>query len=79
MIHVKLTGGFIKLAPEKNEKGAFDIEFESGFTISQLLTRFGVKDLGIKYSVMVNNSRKTEDYVLNDSDSVLIMPLLAGG
>jgi molybdopterin converting factor small subunit len=79
MIHVKLTGEFAKLAPEGNDKGSFDIEYEDGVTLSRLVTRFGVKERGIKYSVMVNNSRKPEDYVLNDSDSVLIIPLLAGG
>ena len=79
MIHVKLTGEFAKLAPEGNDKGSFDIEYESGITISQLLERFAVKERGIKYSVMVNNSRKPEDYVMVDSDSLLIIPLLAGG
>ena len=79
MIHVKLTGEFAKLAPAENDKGSFDIEYENGLTISQLVARFGVKEKGIKYSVMVNNSRKPEDYALSDSDSLLIIPLLAGG
>ena len=79
MIHVKLTGEFIKLAPEGNVKGAFDMDYENGLPVSRLVTDLGVKDLGIKYSVMVNNSRKPEDYVLSDSDTVLILPLLAGG
>ena len=79
MIHIKLTGEFAKLAPEGNEKGSFDTEYEAGLTIARLITQLGVKDRGIKYSVMVNNSRKPEDYALNDSDSVLIIPLLAGG
>ena len=79
MIHVKLTGEFAKLAPVGSDKGSFDIEYESDLTISQLVTRFGVKDSSIKYSVMVNNSRKPENYCLSDSDSLLIIPLLAGG
>jgi molybdopterin converting factor small subunit len=84
MIQVKLTGEFIKLVPVGNDKasampGVFDMDYESGFTISQLIARLGVKERGIKYSVMVNNSRKPEDYELCDSDSVLILPLLAGG
>ena len=79
MIHVKLTGEFIKLAPAENVKGSFDFDFESGLTLARLIVCLGVKNLNIKYSVMVNNSRKPEDYVINDSDSVLIIPLLAGG
>ena len=69
----------MKLAPEGSEKGTFEIGFESGLTISSLIARLGVKEKGIKYSVMVNNSRKSEDYCLSDLDSVLIIPLLAGG
>ena len=69
----------MKLAPEGSEKGAFDTEYEAGLTILQLVTRLGVREKGIRYSVMVNTSRKPEDYVLCDSDTVLIIPLLAGG
>ena len=79
MINVRLTGEFMKLAPIENEKGSFDMEYESGLTLSELITRLGVRDRGMKYTVMVNNSRKPEDYCLSDSDSVLIIPLLAGG
>ena len=69
----------MKLAPEGSEKGSFDTEYRSGLTISGLVTELGVRERGIKYSVMVNNSRKPEDYVICDSDTVLIIPLLAGG
>jgi molybdopterin converting factor small subunit len=79
MIQVKLTGEFIKLAPTGNDKGTFDMECENGLTLGQLVTRLGVKERNIKFSVMVNNSRKPEDYALCDLDSVLIIPLLAGG
>ena len=79
MIRVKLTGEFTKLAPAENDKGSFSMEYENGLTLSLLVTRLGVRDQGIKYTVMVNNVRKPEDYALNDSDSVLIIPLLAGG
>ena len=79
MIHIQLTGEFMKLAPAGSEKGSFDTEYENGLTISELVTRLGVREKGLRYSVMVNNSRKPEDYALNDSDSVLIIPLLAGG
>ena len=79
MIQVKLTGAFVKLAPAENDKGAFTMEYEQDLTISGLITRLGVPGLGVKYSVLINNSRKPEDYILCDSDTVLIMPLMAGG
>ena len=79
MIHVKLTGEFVKRAPEGSEKGSFDIDYSSGMTVAALVTNLSIRDMGIKYSVMVNNARKPEDYILSDFDSVLIIPLLAGG
>jgi sulfur carrier protein ThiS len=79
MIHIKLTGEFIKLAPSDSEKGMFDVEFETGMTLSALVDRLGIKDTGIKYTVLVNKARKSADYVFSDSDSITVMPLLAGG
>ena len=69
----------MKLAPDGSEKGSFDTEYESGLTISQLVTRLGVREKGLKYTLLVNNLRKPEDYALSDGDAVLIIPLLAGG
>jgi molybdopterin converting factor small subunit len=79
MIKVKLTGQFIKLAPEGSEKGQFNVEFEPGMTLSMLFTRLGVDGGNVKFTTLVNNERKPSDYVLEDSDSITIMPLLAGG
>ena len=79
MIHVKLTGAFVKLAPAGNDNGAFDLECKPGLTIPVFLEQLGILGLGLKYTVLINNARKPQDYVLCDGDSVLIMPLLAGG
>ena len=79
MINVKLTGQFMKFAPEGSEKGVFTAEFEAGLTLSALLSRLGVEGAGVNYTVLVNNSRKKKDYLLEDSDSITVMPLLAGG
>ena len=79
MISVKLTGQFMKLAPEGSEKGVFKVDYSAGTTLSELLARYGVDCTGVKYTALVNNGRKQADYVLEDSDSVTVMPLLAGG
>jgi molybdopterin converting factor small subunit len=79
MITVKLTGQFIKLAPEGSERGQFSTEFEPGMTLSTLFARLGVDAGNVKFTTLVNNVRKPADYVLEDSDSITIMPLLAGG
>jgi len=79
MISVKLTGQFMKLAPGGSVKGAFTTAFVPNTSLSALLAQLGVDRENVKYSVLVNNSRKSGAYVLEDSDSVTVMPLLAGG
>ena len=78
-VSVKLTGQFIKLAPEGSEKGVFSAEYGAGTTLSALLRQLGVEGTGVKHVALVNNGRKPADYVLSDSDAVTVMPLLAGG
>ncbi|MCL2127382.1 MAG: MoaD/ThiS family protein [Treponema sp.] len=79
MINIKLTGQFAELAPEGSEKGSFAIAFETGLTLSVLMERLGVEGGTVKYVALVNNSRKPANFLLADSDSVTVMPLLAGG
>ena len=79
MITVKLTGPLAELAPAGSENGSFRIEISEGMTPAALIESLGVDRMEIRYIVLVNNSRKTDEYVLNDSDSVIIMPLLVGG
>ena len=79
MINVKLTGQFIKLAPAGSERGMFTVGNETDMTLSALLKQLGVDATGVKFTALVNNARKPADYVLEDSDSVTVMPLLAGG
>jgi molybdopterin converting factor small subunit len=79
MIKIKLTGEFSKLAPVGNDKGLFAIEYEEGLSLGALLQRLGVAAAGVNYTALVNNSRKTPDYLMQDGDSIIVMPLLAGG
>jgi molybdopterin converting factor small subunit len=79
MINVKLTGQFMKLAPEGSEKGVFTTEYKAGTTLSSLLTQLGVESVGVNYTVLVNNLRKAKDYTLEDADSITVIPLLSGG
>jgi sulfur carrier protein ThiS len=79
MVTIKLTGQFMQLAPQGSEKGVFTIDFNPGLELSELLDRLGIKAQNLKFTALVNNARKPEDYVLEDSDLITIMPLLAGG
>ena len=78
MISVKLTGQFKDLAPEGGDNGLFSADCQ-GLPLGELLASMGVDDTGVKYTVMVNNSRVQKSYALQDGDSVIVMPLLAGG
>ena len=79
MISVKLTGPFVNLAPMGSNKGEFSVEHRAGTTLSALLTEIGMNSGDAKHKVFVNNERKPADYVLEDSDSIIVMPLLSGG
>jgi len=79
MISIKLTGQFLVLTPAHSEKGLFAMEYEVDLTLLALLTRLGVEGAGVNYNVLVNNSRKSADYIVQDNDSIIVMPLLAGG
>ena len=79
MVNVKLTGQLLKLAPEGSEKGSFTVEHRAGMTLSALLAQIGVDNQGLKYKALVNNENKPADHVLEDNDSIIIMPLLSGG
>ena len=79
MIMVRLTGDFQKLAPEGSEKGLFSVGYEENLTLTKLLAGLGVDDAGVKYTALVDNTRKQKDYVLKDGESIIVMPLLAGG
>ena len=79
MINVKLTGPFVNLAPEGSEKGEFTVEHRAGTTLSALLMQIGMDSADVKHKAFVNNERKPTDYVLEDSDSIIVMPLLSGG
>jgi hypothetical protein len=61
------------------EKGVFTVENAAGLNLSVFLQKLGVDNTGVKYTALVNNSRSSKDYMLLDSDYVLVMPLLAGG
>jgi molybdopterin converting factor small subunit len=79
MVNIKLTGQFKALAPAESKKGEFTLQYEAGMSLPSLISQLGVDKTGVKYNVIVNNVRKPADYVIKDSDSITVMPLLAGG
>lgn len=78
MVKVKFFGILASYMPETDEEG-FWVADHAGSTIRQVAELAGLDKAGIKYSTLVNNARKTGDYVLAEGDVLTVMPMLAGG
>jgi len=81
MIKVKFLGALAPLLPKKDEEGFWVIS-QSEISVKDVVAMTAAKDTMLKYSVLVNNQRKTPDYLLKDGDTMLLMllmPLMAGG
>ena len=76
MVTVKLLAVLKEFAPND---GIIELEFMPGMTIADALAKTDVGSTDIKYSVLVNNARKTLEDAVEDGDTIMVMPLLAGG
>ena len=76
MITVKLLAVLKEYAPGG---GYIEMEYAQGMTVADALARAGVEAVDFKYTALVNNARRNPGDVLEDGDTVTVMPLLAGG
>jgi len=77
MITVKLLAVLKEFAP--NDDGRVELPYAQGMTVADALNATDIKSAKVKYSLMVNNMRKKPEDTLEDGDTVIVMPLLAGG
>ena len=77
MVKIKYFGVLKSCLPEVESDGFWHAE-KAGATISEVLEETGAVYEGTKV-LLVNRVRKTEDYVLQDGDTLTVMPLMAGG
>lgn len=78
MVKIKFFGVLAKKMPEKNNEGYWVIDGK-GKSISEILDLSLIKEANVNYTLFVNNERKDNTYILEDGDSLNILPLLAGG
>lgn len=78
MVKVKFFGVLTNMMPEKNEEG-FWITDGKGKTIRELLDSSPLRETSVRYTVYVNNERRDTSFILEDSDTLTVLPLLAGG
>jgi len=76
MVTVKLLAVLKEFAPDD---GLLELEYITGMTVADALAATDLSKTDVKYSVLVNNTRRKLEDVLDDGDTVMVMPLLAGG
>ena len=76
MITVKLLAVLKEFAPND---GCLELPYTQGMSVADALGATEISRANVKYSVMVNNRRSKSGDVLEDGDTVIVMPLLAGG
>ena len=76
MVTIRLLAVLKEYAPND---GCMELAYTPGMTVADALGATSITNATIKYSIMVNNTRKKSGDTLEDGDTIIIMPLLAGG
>ncbi len=79
MIKVKFMGPYKNLMPADKDADGYWITDGAGRTIEQFLDGTPVKDHFMNCSVVVNSYPKQKDYVLEEDDVLLVIPLFRAG
>ena len=76
MITVKLLAVLKQYAPND---GYMELEYSQDMTVADALAATDISKANNRYSTLVNGRKKEAGDVLEDGDTVTVMPLLAGG
>ncbi|MFI3172916.1 MAG: hypothetical protein R3Y58_11215 [Eubacteriales bacterium] len=78
MVKVKFMGPYRSLMPEKDEDGYWVVDAQ-GQSIEHFLENTPVKEHFMNCSVVINSWPKQKEYILQDEDVLLVIPLFAAG
>ena len=78
MVKIKYFGILKPCMPQTEEDGYWHAD-KAGTAIAQILDETEVTGKAENMVILVNKVRKPTDYVLQDGDTMTVMPLLAGG
>lgn len=78
MVKVKFYGIMKPYMPETEEDGYWHAD-RDGMTVGQIMDETGASEKDVAVTILVNRIRKTKEYVLQDGDTLTVMPLVAGG
>ena len=79
MVKLKLLAILKQYAHSLDDDGCFAVEHRPGMTVADALAQTKIAEAKVRYTVFVNNARKTPGDVLEDGDTVMVMALLTGG
>ncbi len=79
MIKVKFMGPYRNLMPAEKDEDGYWVVDASGRTIEDFLEGTPVKEHFMHASTVVNSYPKEGDYVLEEDDVLLVIPLFAAG
>ena len=78
MVKIKFYGIMKPYMPQTEEDGFWHAD-KAGSTIGQIMDETGASEKNVGVTTLVNRVRKNKDYVLQDGDTLTVMPLVAGG
>jgi len=79
MITVKLLAVLKEYAPIGSSDGCVELDHSPGMTVAEALGATDISKATHRFSTLVNGKKKDANDVLEDGDTVTVMPLLAGG
>lgn len=78
MIKVKFLGPLGRYQPQEDEDGVWQVDV-GNISIENFLASTPIKDVKMGYSAMVNQKKQDVSYILQDGDSLSILPLFYAG
>lgn len=78
MLKIRYYGFLKKFMPEVSEDGFWYAD-KANKTVEELFIETGVDYKNIRMTILVNSFRKDISYVLQENDTITVMPLVAGG
>lgn len=78
MVKFMFLGPLGRYMPEEDENGFWNVD-AAGKTVKEVVSTTEVKNSKMHYFVLVNDVRKSKDYVLKAGDEISLLPLFRAG
>lgn len=75
-IHITLYSEFKRFAPDGT--GSFDLDLPPGASLGNCFEQLNIPE-NSAYTALVNGRRSGRDTLLNEGDTLVVIPLICGG